>query len=223
MQPNPAHLPVTDFGVGRYRRGRSFGRWFAPRFAQQRRAQIGNQCARECVEFELVGIVTASGALPGADSYDRQPQHAVQHSGFDVDGPNATARYREQLLLEDTGAQLNVDGADAIRGGEIAQETVDHEQRHHAESPVVVTTLAAENKGNQQDRKQFDYLVDRMDQQHPSVEAKPRLFLLRCFGSRGLGFVGNLDHEFVDLAHVASLELVPAIAVSCATVRSATS
>jgi len=73
----------------------------------------------------------------------------VHDPGLDVDGSDAATRDGEQLFLEYPGAQLYVNGPDSVRGGEVPQQTEDDEQSDDAESPPVVSGLAAENYGDE--------------------------------------------------------------------------
>ncbi|GAA3195242.1 hypothetical protein GCM10020255_096740 [Rhodococcus baikonurensis] len=213
---------MSDLGVDRFGdvRGRS-ARGLQPscllRAGQQCGAQVRNQGGRQGVELELVRIVAAPSALAGSDAHDRQSEQSVHDPGFDVDGSDAAAWDGEQLLLEDPGAQLYVNGPDSVRGGEVPQQTEDDEQSDDAESPPVIPGLAAENNGDEQDREQLDHFVDGVNQKHASVEAEPGLLLFGCLGSCRFRLGGNVDRGRVAqlfLVHVASPTLVPAISVS---------
>ncbi len=154
------------------------------RAAQQVRAQRVRGVRADAVEVEVVLAELRGGA--GADPDGRQPEHAVDRRGRDVDRADPVDRGGQHVLVEQPALQLDA----AVGDAEARREVPGQAERHghgdadHVPPPVVAAGRRARDEQAEQGRQEADHLADRVDQQHQRVQALPLAMVDQPVGVR---------------------------------------
>ena len=131
----------------------------------------------------------------------------MQQPGVSRYRANPVAWQRQHLAMQQSAAQLDLVGGDAVAGGEPPQHADRDGQHQRQDHPPRIAGRRPENQGADHQGQLAQHLMYRVHQQHARVQAHPVRRAIRA----GMQ------------AHVASCAPIAAISVSWATTRSATS